>query len=88
MLKCRDVPEESSLVLDNALPWRRRMALRAHLMLCRHCRRYLRQLRLLRKAWWQKDGEASEEEISSVMDACRRQATDEQGGASEPGARR
>ena len=87
MLKCRDVPEESSLALDNALPWRRRMALRAHVMLCRHCRRYLRQLRALRKAWWQQDGEASEGEVASVMDACRRQASDEQDSASDPGTR-
>jgi len=84
MLKCRDVPEESSLALDNALPWRRRMALRAHVMLCRHCRRYLRQLRALRKVWWQKDGEASEGEVSSVMDACRRQTGEERGSTAAP----
>ena len=48
MLKCRDLVNQADLLIDGAeLRPGRRLALRAHLLICRHCRRYLRQLRAL-----------------------------------------
>jgi anti-sigma factor RsiW len=43
MFTCRDVTERASDRLDGRLTLRERLALRAHLALCVHCRRYLRQ---------------------------------------------
>jgi hypothetical protein len=42
MLSCREVTERASDYLDRALPLRQRLAVRLHLFMCQHCRRYLR----------------------------------------------
>lgn len=46
MLKCRDVLAQGSAYIDGAQTARERLALRAHLLICGHCRQYLRSLRL------------------------------------------
>jgi len=46
MLNCRQATEKASALLDGELTRSERWALRLHLMICHHCRRYLRQLRL------------------------------------------
>ena len=46
MLKCRDVLEQADAYLANEMtPWQR-VGFRVHLTLCRHCRRYIKNLRL------------------------------------------
>jgi hypothetical protein len=47
MKTCREVYEEASDLLDDQLPLLSRLEIRMHLILCVHCRRYVRQLRLL-----------------------------------------
>ncbi|WP_022949589.1 anti-sigma factor family protein [Methylohalobius crimeensis] len=49
MLSCKQAVELSSKAQDKPLSWRERMALWFHLRLCQICRRYTRQLRLLRR---------------------------------------
>jgi anti-sigma factor RsiW len=44
VLTCREVTERASEYLDDNLPFGRRLAFRLHLMMCRHCRRYVDQL--------------------------------------------
>jgi predicted anti-sigma-YlaC factor YlaD len=55
MLTCRElVQSRASDYLDGQLNWRARAGVRFHLLLCNHCRRFLRQLQLLRRllgAW-------------------------------------
>ncbi|MEW6159063.1 MAG: zf-HC2 domain-containing protein [Verrucomicrobiota bacterium] len=43
----------SSLSLDRALPFRTRLKMRLHLLICVWCKRYLRQLRFMHNAAWQ-----------------------------------
>lgn len=45
MLRCRDVVERTGDYLGRALPWPARIGFRAHLLMCRNCRRFLAQLR-------------------------------------------
>ncbi len=45
MLRCRDVATLASEFVDRDLPWRQRLAVRMHLMMCDTCSRYIRQLR-------------------------------------------
>jgi len=47
MLKCREITERASDFLDAGLPWPERLQVRLHLMMCRSCREYVRQLRLV-----------------------------------------
>lgn len=44
MLTCREVSEKASRYLEADLPWRARLQMRLHLMMCRHCRRYVDQI--------------------------------------------
>lgn len=48
MLKCRELEANSSQLLDGDLPWRVRLSMRLHLLICGHCRRFLEHLRLVR----------------------------------------
>lgn len=70
MLKCRDMPAEASLAIDDTLGWRRRLSLRFHVLMCQHCRRYLRQMTRLSRAWREQDTPASDEEVAKVLDQC------------------
>lgn len=48
---CREVAAQLSQEQDAAKPVHRRLTLRVHLMMCRHCRRYERQLAWLRRSF-------------------------------------
>lgn len=48
MLNCLDVSERASELLDAAtLPFRVRLQMRLHLLMCRFCREYVRQMALV-----------------------------------------
>jgi hypothetical protein len=50
MLTCRDLVQiRASDYLDSQLNWRQRLGVRFHLLICDHCRLFLRQLRLMRE---------------------------------------
>jgi len=49
MLSCKAVSRLASDALDRSLPLAQRMAMRLHLMMCRACDRYSRQIRSLRE---------------------------------------
>jgi hypothetical protein len=68
MLKCNEVVERADELVDGTpLSFRQRWALRLHLMMCHHCRRYVRQLRLLVQSLHRKPEPASQEEVNQVM---------------------
>ncbi len=46
MLKCRQMSEQASDLIEGRASWRERMSARVHTMMCDHCQRYFRQLRL------------------------------------------
>ena len=47
MLTCKELVAFSSDLLDGELSFRQRMAMRRHLMLCRNCRRFIKQMKLV-----------------------------------------
>jgi hypothetical protein len=47
MLNCREVSERASDFFDAALPYRERLQVRLHLLMCRICREYVRQMTLV-----------------------------------------
>lgn len=47
MKTCREVHEEATELLEGQLALLSRLKVRMHLLLCVHCRRYVRHLRLL-----------------------------------------
>ncbi|MGX2028932.1 MULTISPECIES: zf-HC2 domain-containing protein [Methylocaldum] len=50
MRSCREVSELVSKSLDVHLSLRERMAVRLHLMMCRHCSNFKKQMLFLRRA--------------------------------------
>ena len=47
MLNCKEITERASDFLDATLPWHVRLQVRLHLMMCRFCQEYVRQLSLV-----------------------------------------
>lgn len=45
MLKCRDVAKESGDYIEHAMPWHRVMQMKLHLLMCRHCRNFVKHMR-------------------------------------------
>lgn len=70
MLKCKDVVERADALVDNTpLGWRERFALRMHLLMCHHCRRYVRQLQALVSSLRRPPSETtSQDKIEAVLD--------------------
>ena len=44
MLKCREITELANGYLEHELPFMQRAQFRLHIMMCKHCRRYMDQL--------------------------------------------
>jgi hypothetical protein len=51
MPSCRDISQLISDGMDRNLPLRKRLSIRLHVGMCRLCRRYEKQLRLLRRGF-------------------------------------
>ena len=49
MLSCKDVTRLISESMDHSLPLGKRIGVRVHLLICRFCERYKRQLLLIRE---------------------------------------
>jgi hypothetical protein len=49
MFRCDKVSHKVSEALDHPLPWQQRLMVRVHLMMCRYCSRFQRQLLLIRE---------------------------------------
>ena len=68
MLKCRDVVNTADQLLDGDMNHRQLLAIKMHLLMCSHCRRYVRQLRTLLRAIPFMYKKASDTEVSKVME--------------------
>lgn len=67
MFRCRDVSQKVSQSMDEPLPFSQRMAVWIHLMMCRYCRRFQRQLIALRKISGMEDMGDSIDEASDKL---------------------
>lgn len=72
MLKCREFVDTTDALLDGELTPRQRLSMRIHWLVCRHCRRYLKQLRALLAATPFMHRAASDEELARVLRAVER----------------
>lgn len=68
MLKCHEVVADADRLLADELAGRKRFAINMHLLICRDCRRYIRQLRALLSAIPNMHDKASEQEVTAIMD--------------------
>ncbi len=49
MFNCKDISRLVSESMDRRLSWRQRLGIRFHLLMCRYCFRYQKQILLLRR---------------------------------------
>ncbi|GAB3378312.1 anti-sigma factor family protein [Azotobacter armeniacus] len=70
MLKCREVAELGSEIIDKRLSFATRLAVLAHISICPHCRLYLKQLRLTAETLKQLPLE-SEPDAPAILEAIR-----------------
>ncbi|MAG66477.1 anti-sigma factor family protein [Pseudomonas sp.] len=78
MLKCKDLVALSSDLLDGELTLKQRIAVRMHLAMCVHCRRFIRQLRVSQRVIRQlPDQQAPElETLLRAMQAQQQRASE------------
>lgn len=74
MLKCSEVVEKAdALVDDETLGFGERLSLRMHLIMCRHCRRYVRQFKQLVQHLQRPMEPAPQEAVRRIMAALERE---------------
>lgn len=71
MLSCRDVTERASDYLEDDITPRQRLAIRLHLMMCRHCRRLVKQLSLLRTSLRRRQPQLTEAQQQRLLQKLR-----------------
>ncbi len=67
MFRCKDVSHKVSQSMDVALPLHHRAAVRFHLIMCRYCARFYRQLKMLRKLSLHPDGDLPPAEYTESL---------------------
>lgn len=74
MFNCKEVSHKVSESLDRKLPLLERMMIRMHLMMCRYCARFHRQLRWVRSMarYTQPFGNKSETSVTLPQDTRAR----------------
>lgn len=72
MLNCREATALASALIEGDLSWPKRLEMRIHLAMCRHCSRFVGQLRLLRAALrhraWISGTELPGEHVQRIID--------------------
>ena len=68
---CRTATRLQSEALDHKLPFRQRLGLRIHLLLCKWCRRYGKQITFLRGAAHEHPEEMAEPAPQKLSDEAR-----------------
>lgn len=91
MLTCKDASHLVSHRQDRALSFRERLRLRFHLWMCGNCRRFERQIALMRRLLRQSDqraeAEAAEQALSAeARERISRALADHQRHSSKPSA--
>lgn len=74
MLKCREVEANSSRLLDGDLPLGTRLSMRLHMLICVHCRRFVRHLRQVRDMVRYRGRPSEPDETVAEVNRCLEQA--------------
>ncbi len=78
MLRCSEIARIVASDEFRDAGWIRRLSLRMHLAMCRHCRRYARQINLLgaeaRRSWTATD--ADESALQRIEETLRNRSSD------------
>lgn len=86
MLKCNEVSRSIASDGVGAADWRRRLAVKVHLLMCRHCRRYAHQMQEIGDAAKQvfHSGSPDQESRDRLRDSILNQISTSQNDESDP----
>lgn len=87
MLMCQDVATLASDYIDDELGTVKRLAVSAHLLMCRHCRSLIGNLRTTREIIRQRSGNELDDDYARRLDAAISEAL-HQAGSSRQGPSR
>jgi hypothetical protein len=82
MPSCREISQMVSEAMDQRLPLRKRLAIRFHISMCALCRRYEKQLQLVREGtrrYADPDGNPGEKSLSPAARERLKHALEEKG---------
>lgn len=72
MLSCKEVSQLSSEFIDKRLSLKQRLRFFIHMLMCGHCRRYIRQLRtMIQKSRGLYQGPASDITAEQILNNCK-----------------
>lgn len=71
MYNCKKMVDEASRYTEKQLKWYERIAYILHLLMCRHCRRFIKQFRLMVQSFsmfkWHHDTQLNEKIIKKIQ---------------------
>jgi len=70
MLKCKEIVELVSNSFETSIPWPKRWQMKLHLLMCKTCDQYYKQLLFIQKAAAKMDSHFKNASLSST--ACNR----------------
>ncbi len=68
MLSCRDIANHAEDIISHSGSWRQRLAIRLHLLMCEHCRRFIAQYRRVSSLVSLVEQPAGDAEIARVLE--------------------
>ena len=68
MLSCRDIAAHADEIIQRDGPWHRRVAVRVHLLMCDHCRRFVSQYRRVTALVARVESPADDVDVARVME--------------------
>ncbi len=71
MYSCKEIVEKASHYTEGQLNWHERVAYKLHLLMCRYCRRFVKQFQLMVQSFsrfkWQGDTQLNERIIKKIQ---------------------
>jgi len=77
MLKCSEVDQQISLLIDGELKWYQKAKLQSHLAICKNCRRFVKYFKASQTQFGKQElTDASDVEVKKIMDHLDHHAKD------------
>ncbi len=74
-LSCKDIVSQSTDLIDKDSKWANRLAIRFHLLMCHHCRRFIRHKKIANEYFFKQQqlNQFSDAELDNKIDCIMQQ---------------
>lgn len=77
MLNCKQASELVSQSLDRPLPWSKRIELKFHLLICKFCKRFFKQMYGMKQAATQLQRDIESDDSIKLSDSAKQKIRDQ-----------